>query len=86
MGLLDNLFQSLDNTLKDIADGGIEKKIAEGVDALGTLVEQAPAALEKVADAPARAIEAVEGKSDVLQQTVQTLKEEAGKTINVIRQ
>jgi predicted RecB family endonuclease len=56
MGLFDNVLRSLDNTLKAIEDGAIEKKITEAVDALDKVVEKAPETLEKVADAPQKAM------------------------------
>jgi len=75
MGLLDNLFQSLDNTLKDIADGGLEKKLVEGVDALSQFAETAPEKLEQLAGAPKAALDTVADRVDGLGQTVEAVKQ-----------
>lgn len=85
MGLLDNIFKSIDDTLKEIENGGLEKKIVEGIDSLGRMVDKAPEALERAADAPKKALDTFDGKGEALQQAAQNVKLQAQKTIDIMK-
>ncbi|QQS18472.1 hypothetical protein IPL68_07915 [Candidatus Saccharibacteria bacterium] len=85
MWSFDNVLKSLDDTLKAIEDGAIEKKITEAVDALDKVVEKAPEKLEKVADAPQKMLEGMETKRETFQQTAANLQKQAQKTIDIIQ-
>lgn len=85
MGLLDNVFRSLDDTLKAIEDGAIEKKLDEFGKSLEHIGQKAPEVLEKVADAPANVMQQVEARAETLKQAGQVAKNEATKTIDIIQ-
>ncbi|QQS19686.1 hypothetical protein IPL85_05465 [Candidatus Saccharibacteria bacterium] len=85
MGLLDNVFKSIDDTLKAIEDGAIEKKLTEVVDTFEKHVETAPQALEKVAEAPKKALQVFDSKTEALQKTSESLRLQASKTIDIIQ-
>jgi predicted RecB family endonuclease len=85
MGLFDNIFKSIDDTLKEIENGGLEKKIVEGIDNLGRMADKAPEALEKVAEAPKKALDTFDTKGEALQQVAQNVKQQAQKTIDIMK-
>ncbi len=85
MGLLDNVFKSLDDTLKAIEDGAIEKKLDEIGNSLERMTQKAPEVLDKVADTPAKVIEKFDANAETLKQTVQVARNEASKTIDIIQ-
>ncbi|PID99257.1 hypothetical protein CSA80_00610 [Candidatus Saccharibacteria bacterium] len=85
MGLLDNVFRSLDDTLKAIENGAIEEKLDKAGQAIERFAENGPKTLEKAAEAPSKAVQVVETKAKALKQTSQTLKTEAAKTIDIVQ-
>lgn len=85
MGLFDNVLKSLDDTLKAIEDGAIEKKITDAVDALDRVTEKAPEQLEKIVDAPQNAMRTLDSKSELLGQKAQDIRFHAQKTIDIIQ-
>lgn len=85
MGLFDNVLKSLDSTLQAIEEGAIEKKLTEAVDALDRATSKAPEMLEKAANMPEQAVQAVEDKAAQLKESGEVLKEQAGKAVDVIQ-
>lgn len=84
MGLFDNVFRSLDDTLKAIEEGAIERKLDVFGKSLERMSQKAPEVLEKVTDAPANIVQHIETRADTLKQAGLVAKNEATKTIDII--
>lgn len=85
MGLFDNVFKSLDATLKAIEDGAVEKTLTNAVDMLEKHVNTAPEKLEKIADMPQKLMDTAEKRVDQATQTSNTLREQATKFADVVK-
>lgn len=79
MGLFDNFFSSLDGVLKEIEEGGLEKRLDGFASMIENGTQQASEAVEKFADSPEKALGFAEGKVQELGEKAQIIGEQAGK-------
>lgn len=85
MGLLDNLFHSLDSTLKDIEEGGLERKLDNLASMIDKSTKQAAETTEKIANLPTKVLHSAEEKTAQIEKRVQGIGRQTGKTMDVIR-
>ena len=75
----------LDNLIGDIQSGELDKRLGQFADAVERVSEKAVSGVEKLADAPAKALGAAEAKKDQIEQNVVQTQFQAGRTVDAIK-
>jgi len=86
MGLFNNLLKQVDNGLKAVESGALEKRLNQFADAVEKRSTQAEQKLGAVADKPSTILQAAEAKKDVLNSSVQAAAEHAKKGLNELQE
>ena len=73
MGLFDNLLGMVDETLKAIEDGAIEKTLVNAVDMLENGLDKAVGTAENIAAAPENLLNKAEQTTHVIEEKVQVI-------------
>ncbi|TAH33976.1 hypothetical protein EYC59_04125 [Candidatus Saccharibacteria bacterium] len=91
MGMLDNIFKNLDDVLKDIEEGGLERRLDNLANMVDKGVKQTLDVTEKVAGAPEKALnlaeekyQQAEEKVQVIGQKAEVVKRESGKFMDMM--
>jgi phage-related protein len=79
MGMFDNLFQSLDNVLKEVESGELEKKLDNLAGMIDKTSQKVVDTTEKFADKPAELLNKFDEKAEII-------KTQTTKTMDVFRQ
>jgi|GEM_PF-952605 len=85
MGLFDNLLKSVDNGLKAVESGALEKRLNQFADAVEKRSKQADGTLGKVAERPSELLKAAETKKDAIESKLQAAGEHAKKSLNELQ-
>lgn len=85
MGLLDNIFKSLDETLKAVEDGAIEKTLNNAIDMFDAKVGSTLDSAQKLAELPEKALNTAAEKADAIENQAGNLQNQAGRVMDVVR-
>lgn len=85
MGLLDNIFKSLDETLKAVEDGAIEKTLNNALDMFDSKLDTTLESAKKLAEIPEAALNTATEKADAIEKQAEQLQNQAGKVMDVVR-
>jgi len=84
MGLFDDFLKQVDDGLKAVESGALEKRLNQFADAVEKKTEQASDTLRKTAEKPAEVLKIAEQKKAAVEQGVQVAKRQAGKAMDII--
>lgn len=77
MGMFDNFFSNLDDVLKDIEEGGLEKRLDNLANMVDKGVKQTLDATDKLATVPEKALNMAEEKVQQAEEKVQVIGQKA---------
>jgi hypothetical protein len=83
MGLFDNLLRTLDDGLKAVESGELEKKLDKFAEAVETRSKQADHTLGKLADRPGELLKAAEKKTVAVEQKAAALAKPLRRKIDI---
>lgn len=82
MGLFDSFLRQLDNGLKSVESGELEKRLDQFAEAVEKKTDQAGKTLDKMSKAPGEVLEAAEAKKEVLKHKAQAVGKQARKALD----
>lgn len=85
MGLFDDLLKRVDNGLKAVESGTLEKRLNQFADAVEKKSNQVDSTLHQTATKPGEALEVAERKKEAVETKAQQLGEHAKRGLNEIR-
>jgi cell division septum initiation protein DivIVA len=77
MGMLDNIFKGIDEALKDIEEGGLERRLDNLASIIDKGSERVDATTKRIANAPDAALKFAETKEKQAEATVQQIGQKA---------